>query len=101
MTGTAVAVAPQPQRTGIPNLFTGLKRNQIRFLKAYMDCGTIRGSMYKARVDTRWHYTWFAVDNDYAVAFQRARDAFSDVAEGAIIGRGIHGVAKPLRYKGK
>ena len=85
---------------GLPNLWQGLGYKQRKFLRGYTQAGTIRGAMTASGVDTRWHYHWLSTSNDYSVAFARAKDMFSDVAEGAIIGRGIHGYEKPLSYRG-
>jgi hypothetical protein len=86
----------------LPKAFEGdLTLKQRRFLAGYALRGSIRGAMDASNVDSRWHYHWLATVNDYSCAFQRAKDIYSDVAEGEIRGRGIAGWKKPLHYKGK
>ena len=58
-----------------PAVHTGpLKETQRRFLKAYVESGTIRDGAIAAKVGRQTHYDWLQQHDAYRIAFQAAKD---------------------------
>jgi hypothetical protein len=75
-------------------------QRRAKFLAALKKIGTIRLAAQSARIDFSTIYKWRR-DPDFAAKMDEARDYVADLVEGSLIQRAVHGVPKPIFYKGQ
>lgn len=75
--------------------------HQEIFLSAFVAYAHVGIASRAAKVTRTQHYYWLDHDEDYARRFERATKQASRVFADEIVRRGVHGVDKPVRYKGR
>lgn len=70
------------------------------FLSAYSQVGTITHAAKAAGVDRTLHFHWMKADDEFAEAFEQARQCFCDELEFEAMRRARHGVQQDIFYKG-
>ena len=64
--------------------------NQKKFLKAFAQCGTIKGAALAAGISRQAVYLWRKGEPEFEDAFQEARDEFADRLEESALDRLTH-----------
>jgi hypothetical protein len=77
-----------------------LNRVQL-FLEAYRTTASVAAAAQIAGIDRRTHYRKLGTDESYQKAFRVAQEEVSDVIEGELFRRAVHGEKEPVYYKGK
>ena len=90
-----------PVRRGTRNPMVTTAQAQDRFLKAYLQVGTVQAAARVSKVGRRTHYSWLARDSAYAARYTEAFDAACDMAESELRRRGVDGILEPLVFQGK
>ena len=80
--------------------FKPLKPKQRRYIIAYAGCGRITGASAITGVPWITHYHWLERDELYKQAFNKAREMFSDFAEGEVFQRAFFGEEHRIFKKG-
>ncbi len=75
--------------------------HQERFLSAFIAYAHVGMATRAAGIARATHYQWLDKDPEYADKFERATKQASRVFADEITRRGVHGVDKPVRYKGR
>ena len=98
----AQELAPDKRLKHLADIFDGdLTDKQRKFLAAIAKYGGVRQASFKANMPHSYHYKWLFSSPTYEINYARARSMYSDMAESAIMQRGIDGYEKPLSYKGQ
>lgn len=83
-------------------LFKGFRQREKRmFLAAYSQCGRISKASEMVGIDRTCHYYWLRCDEEYAEAFEQAREIAADTFEDEVCRRAFEGVEKPLSFQGR
>jgi hypothetical protein len=77
-----------------------LTRVQL-FLEAYRTTASVAAAAQIAGISRRMHYRKLETDEGYQKAFSVAKEEVSDVIEGELFRRAVHGEKEPVYYKGK
>ncbi|MCL0043419.1 hypothetical protein M1N17_03165 [Dehalococcoidia bacterium] len=64
--------------------------NQKKFLKAFAQCGTVKGAAVAAGITRQAVYLWRSGEPEFEDAFQEARDEFADRLEEIALDRLTH-----------
>lgn len=73
-----------------------------KFLVALRTCGRVTVAAQKAGIkDPTQLYRWRREHEDFAIAWDEAKEMSNDVLEDAAWGRAVEGVDKPVLYKGE
>jgi hypothetical protein len=92
------ALVPAPQALA----FKSFRHPQKRaFLRAFAETGRTTTAAEIAKVHRDSHYYWLRSDENYAAAFEQARQMAGDKAEDEIYRRGIEGFDHPVIYEGE
>ncbi len=75
--------------------------HQDRFLAVFVAYAHVGMAARAANVTRAQHYYWLEKDEGYARRFEEAKRKSARVFADEITRRGVHGVDKPVRYKGK
>jgi hypothetical protein len=75
--------------------------HQARFLAAYSVCGTITQAAKWAKLHREIHHGWMKDDAAYPQRFADADALFTRRVEDRLHEVGVHGVTRPVLYKGK
>ena len=78
-----------------------VQRRQVRFLAAYGETGMITRAARWAKCSIWAHYDWMKSDPSYPQRFKEAGDKFTQRVEDTLHLVGVHGVERPILYKGK
>lgn len=82
-------------------LETSKAKKKAAFLRAFGKNRSITLSARLAGIDRTTHYEWFAKDAKYKAAFERKVLMAADAMKDELARLGLHGVFKPLIYKGQ
>ena len=86
----------------LPLAFAKFRHPQKRaFLRAFAETGRTTTAAEIAKVHRDSHYYWMRSDENYAAAFEQARQMAGDKAEDEVYRRGIEGFDHPIIYEGK
>lgn len=84
-----------------PISFSAIQQREKRaFLRAYAESGSVRLGTMAAKVDRSTHYKWLADDEQYAAAFEEAKEYAADKLEDEARRRAEQGTKKLVIYKG-
>ncbi len=71
------------------------------FLAAYSECGNITAAVEAAKIARASHYQWMEHDEEYALAFNVAKEVAIEYMEAEARRRAVTGVNEPVIYKGQ
>lgn len=94
--GLEVNTFPQGETARSPK-----ERHQARFLAAYAVCGTITQAAKWSKLSREIHHKWMKEDSGYPQRFADADALFTRKVEDRLHEVGVHGVTRPVLYKGK
>ena len=77
------------------------ERHQARFLACYSACGNVSKAAKWAKLSRDSHHKWMQQDPSYPQRFKDADDLFTRHVEDQLHEVGVHGVRRPVLYKGK
>lgn len=80
---------------------TILHSKKEAFLAAYVECGTVSHAARAAGICRDTHYEWLNCDEDYAVAFEKAKKDACECLEREARRRAIEGVDEPVYQNGQ
>jgi hypothetical protein len=88
-------------RSGTP--VSGLKQvhQQLRFLKAYAESGTVREACRVVDIERGTVSRWRQTDTVFASLFAQAQEEHREVIYGALFQHGVTGTLTPVWYRGK
>lgn len=75
--------------------------HQGRFLACFEACGRVAVASRWARISRTLHYQWMENDPEYPTRFQKAEQRSARMMEDEAVRRGVEGVRKAVRYKGR
>jgi len=75
--------------------------HQMRFLAAFAESCSIQKAAKWAGIHRQTHYDWLANDPSYPARFKEARERAARTLEDEAVRRAVHGVRRPVLYKGK
>src|SRR4051812_11058981 len=73
---------------------------QQAFLKALSRLGTVTAACQVVQVGRRSIYDWVERDQEFAAAFDLAREVAADILEAEARRRGVDGVSEPVYFRG-
>lgn len=94
--GLEVNTFPQGETPRSPK-----ESHQARFLAAYAVCGTITQAAKWSKLSREIHHKWMKEDSGYPQRFADADALFTRKVEDRLHEVGVHGVTRPVLYKGK
>lgn len=80
---------------------SSLRPNQIRFLAAFGECGSLTQAARWSKLTRQAHYEWMAEGSNYPEAFAFAEKKASRTLRDEAIRRARDGVRKAVRHRGR
>ena len=74
---------------------------KLKFLEAYAVTGVIGPAVKAADISRSTYYNWIRDDEAFDLAVKMAFEDAVDIAESAVVNRGVEGIEEPVFYKGE
>jgi len=78
-----------------------LKPNQVKFIAAYLNHGTVSKAAEMVGIERMTHYRWLKKEGDYLDAWNDAHEIWCENLEREAYRRAYEGIDKPIVYQGK
>ena len=75
--------------------------HQTRFLAAFAVSCSVQKAARCANIHRQTHYDWLREDATYPSRFEEARQRAAQMLEDEAVRRAVHGVRRPVLYRGK
>jgi hypothetical protein len=77
------------------------RSNQDRFLRQFIECGTVRTACELVGIHWSTHYGWLKTDKEYSLRFGEAELLYADGVRDEVHRRGLQGWDEPVIFQGK
>jgi hypothetical protein len=75
--------------------------HQTLFLAAFAASCSVQKAATWANIHRQTHYDWMRKDATYPARFEEARQRAADMLEDEAVRRAVHGIRRPVLYRGK